>query len=53
MKQLSDVFHVVFKYMSRSLSLYLQTFKEPRNRFRQAGNRFLGSLEGLQIRAML
>jgi hypothetical protein len=24
----------------------------PRNRFRQAGNRFLGSLKGLQIRAL-
>jgi hypothetical protein len=32
------------------LSPYLLTFKEPRNRFRQAGNRFLGSLKGLQIR---
>jgi hypothetical protein len=26
-------------------------FKEPRNQFRQVGNRFLGSLKGLQIRA--
>jgi hypothetical protein len=24
-------------------------FEEPRNRFRQAGNRFLGSLKGFQI----
>jgi hypothetical protein len=27
-------------------------FMEPRNRFRQAGNWFLGSLKGLQIRAL-
>jgi hypothetical protein len=32
-------------------SPYVETFKEPRNRFRRAGNRFLGSLKGLQIRA--
>jgi hypothetical protein len=31
----------------RSLSPNLLTLKEPRNRFRQAGNRFLGSLKGL------
>jgi hypothetical protein len=28
----------------------LLTFKEPRNRFRQAGNLLLGSFKGLQIR---
>ncbi len=32
------------EYVSRSLSPYLLTFKEPRNRFRHAGNRLLGSL---------
>ncbi len=31
----------------------LTYFKEPRNRFRQAGNRILGSLKGLQIRAQI
>ncbi len=30
----------------------LQSFKEPRNRFRHAGNRFLGS-QGLQIRYLV
>ncbi len=34
-------------------SPYLLTFMEPRNRFRQAGNRFLGSLKRLQIRAQV
>ncbi len=29
-----------------------QTFMEPRNRLGQAGNRFLGSIKGLQIRAL-
>ncbi len=33
-------------------SPYLWTFKEPRNRFRQAGNRVLDSLKGLQIQAL-
>jgi hypothetical protein len=37
-------------HLKQSPNLY--TFKEPRNRFRQAGNRFLGSLKGLQIRAL-
>jgi hypothetical protein len=36
----------------KQLSPYLKTFKEPRNRFRQAGNRFLGSLTGLQMRTL-
>ncbi len=34
------------------LSPYLKTCKELRNRFRQAGNRFLGSLKGLQMRTL-
>ncbi len=33
-------------------SPYLQTFMEPRNRFRQTGIRLLGSLKDLQIRAL-
>ncbi len=33
-------------------SPYLQTFMEPRNRFRQTGNLLLGSLKDLQIRAL-
>ncbi len=31
---------------------YVIRTRPPRNRFRQAGNRFLGSLKGLQIRAL-
>jgi hypothetical protein len=34
-----------FQRQQKSLSQNLRTFKEPRNRFRQAGNRFLGSLK--------
>ncbi len=34
------------------LSPYLQMFKDPRNRFRKAGNRFLAALKGLQVRAL-
>jgi hypothetical protein len=33
-------------------SPYLYTLMEHRNRFRQAENRFLGSLKGLKIRAL-
>ncbi len=32
---------------------YILTTLIPRNRFRQTGNRFLGSLKGLQIRALV
>jgi hypothetical protein len=35
-----------------ALSPSLETFQEPRNRFRQAGNRFLGSLKALQMWAL-
>jgi hypothetical protein len=33
-------------------SPYFYTFRAPRNRFRQTGNRFLGSLKGWQIRVL-
>ncbi len=38
--------------LAREQSPSLETLKEPRNRLRQAGSRFLGSLQGLQIRAV-
>jgi hypothetical protein len=36
---------------SEPVFLTLKELRNPRNRFRQAGNRLLGSLKGLQIRA--
>ena len=41
------------KDVLNSTELLYVMFKESRNRFRQDGNRFLGSLKGFQIRAQV